>query len=247
MIRPFSLFLIRHGRTGLEGRYKGQIDVPLTSRGVKDMEASAAALKRILKGKKINALYTSDLTRAVQSAGVIAERLGIRRVTPMELLRERAFGEWEGMRFDEIEKKYPREFARWVSDPFVNNPVGGETSSMVKRRALRALKEIMGPEKKLPGGRVAAIVSHNGILRTLLCHFLGMPYRNIFRVSLDFGCLSLVEIYEDRTPVVKFMNYSLMDQTKTKTKTKIKNPIDHISGAKQKWTAGVTRRASERI
>jgi broad specificity phosphatase PhoE len=60
---------------------------------------------------------------------------------------------------------------------------------------------------------VAAVVSHNGILRTLLCHFLGMPYRNIFRVSLDFGCLSLVEIYGDGTkaktkmPVVQFMNY----------------------------------------
>ncbi len=211
-MKPFSLFLIRHGRTGLEGRYKGQIDVPLTPRGFKDMEATALALEKMLKGKKIDTLYTSDLTRAVQSAGVLSERLGVKEVIRMELLRERAFGQWEGMRFDEIEKKYPREFARWVKDPFINNPAGGESSGMVKRRALRALKEITGP-----AGEVAAVVSHNGILRTLLCHFLGMPYRNIFRVSLDFGCLSLVEIYGDKnetrtktktkTPVVQFMNY----------------------------------------
>ena len=107
-----------------------------------------------------------------------------------------------------LEKKYPKEFAQWIRDPFINNPVGGETSSMVIKRSLRALEEITGPEEKLPGGRVAAIVSHNGILRTMLCHFLGMPYRNIFRVSLDFGCLNLVEIYgEEKTPVVKFMNH----------------------------------------
>ncbi len=208
-VKPFSLFLIRHGRTGLEGRYKGQIDVPLTPGGVKDMEASAIALEKMLKGKKLNALYTSDLARAVQSAEVIASILGVKRVTRMELLRERAFGQWEGMRFDEIEKEYPGEFARWVDDPFTNNPVGGETSSMVKKRALRALDEIMGPGVKNGNreGQVAAIVSHNGILRTLLCHFLGMPYRNIFRVSLDFGCLNLVEIYEGKTPVVQFMNF----------------------------------------
>ena len=189
----------------MEGRYKGQIDVPLTPNGVKDMEASALALKKILKRKRINTLYTSDLTRAVQSTEVIAGELGIKKVVRMDLLRERAFGEWEGMRFDEIERKYPKEFARWVGDPFTNNPVGGEASSMVKKRALQALDEIMGPD--LPEGRVAAIVSHNGILRTMLCYFLGMPYRNIFRMSLEFGCLNLIEIYEGRTPVVKFINY----------------------------------------
>ncbi|MDA8087279.1 MAG: histidine phosphatase family protein [Nitrospiraceae bacterium] len=202
------IFLIRHGRTALEGRYKGQIDLPLAPEGVKDMLGAALALKKILKGGsegvKLNALYTSDLTRAIQSGDIIAKALGVGRVTPMALLRERAFGKWEGMRYDEIERMYPREFGLWVKDPFANSPVGGESSLAVKRRALASIKEITGQSRD---GETLAIVSHSGILRVLLCYFLGMPYRNIFRADIGFGGISLVELYDGKTPVVRFMNF----------------------------------------
>ncbi len=204
--KMLRIFLIRHGRTALEGRYKGQLDLPLAPRGVRDIEGAALALKKILKKEKLElkALYTSDLTRALQSADIIGKMLGVKRVTPMGLLRERAFGEWEGMRYDEIEKMYPREFGLWVKDPFANNPVGGESSLAVKRRALASIREIIGRGRD---GETLAIVSHSGILRVLLCYFLGMPYKNIFRADIGFGGISLVELYDGKTPVVRFMNF----------------------------------------
>ncbi len=204
--KMLRIFLIRHGRTALEGRYKGQLDLPLAPGGVRDIEGAALALKKILKKEKLElkALYTSDLTRALQSADIIGKILGVKRVTPMGLLRERAFGEWEGMRYDEIEKMYPREFGLWVKDPFANNPVGGESSLAVKRRALASIREIIGRGRD---GETLAIVSHSGILRVLLCYFLGMPYKNIFRADIGFGGISLVELYDGKTPVVRFMNF----------------------------------------
>ena len=200
------IFLVRHGRTALEGRYKGQIDLPMTSRGIKDIEGAALTIKKALKGKRkrLDALYTSDLARAVQSAEIIAGALHVKRVTRMDLLRERAFGKWEGMRYDEIEKMYPREFGLWVRDPFTHSPAGGESSRRVKERALASIKEIIGGSRD---GESLAVVSHSGILRVLLCHFLGMPYKNIFRAEVDFGSVSLVELFDGKTPVVKFMNF----------------------------------------
>ena len=209
--KVLRIFLVRHGRTALEGRYKGQLDLPLSPEGIKDMEGSALILKKILGGGgfSLEAVYASDLMRAVQSAEMIAGAFGIKEVVRMELLRERAFGEWEGMRYDEIERVFPREFAQWVKDPFSNSPVGGESSQSVKRRALASMREIIDRNRpgSRPGGAIA-IVSHSGILRVLLCHFLGMPYKNIFRADIGFGGISLVELFDFNfeTPVVRFMN-----------------------------------------
>ena len=211
--KTLRVFLIRHGRTALEGRYKGRLDLPLSPDGIKDMEGTALVLRKILEAGRfrLKTLYASDLARAIQSAEIIAGAFGIKKVTPMGLLRERAFGEWEGMRYDEIERLYPREFGLWVKDPFANKPVGGESSLAVKRRALTGIQEIISRSR--PEGGAIAIVSHSGILRVLLCHFLGMPYKNIFRADIGFGGLSLVELFDSGPggknppcPVVRFMN-----------------------------------------
>ncbi len=214
--KPLRIFLIRHGRTALEGRYKGQLDPPLSPGGIKDVEGSALVLEKILENGslRLNAIYASDLSRALQSADVIAKALKVKKVVPMGLLRERAFGKWEGMRYDEIEKLYPREFGLWVKDPFANRPVGGESSLAVKKRALASIKEITGRSRP---GDTLAIVSHSGILRVLLCHFLGMPYKNIFRADVGFGGVSLVELFDfdfdfdgkagsPPSPIIRFMN-----------------------------------------
>jgi alpha-ribazole phosphatase/probable phosphoglycerate mutase len=116
-------------------------------------------------------------------------------------LRERNFGIWEGMSFDEIKEKYPEEFNSWVNNPLKFSPMEGESTVKVKDRAIKIFNEII--EKN--SGQTIAIVSHGGINRILLCELLGIPLENIFRIEQDYGCLNVVELW-DNYPVVKLIN-----------------------------------------
>jgi broad specificity phosphatase PhoE len=221
--------LIRHGETeGAEKRrYKGSIDVPLSGNGVRQIrkvseyiaqlvqdsltsESSRQAFKPPAppprKGSALgllNAVYCSDLSRARASAEIIA-RPHSRIPVVMGSLRERNFGIWEGMRFDEIREKYPDEFDAWAGNPLKFCPMGGESTSEVRKRVIEALDKIVADNT----GESIAVVSHGGVNRIILCHVLGVPLENIFRVEQDYGALNIIEFW-DRYPVVKLMNGKL--------------------------------------
>jgi alpha-ribazole phosphatase len=196
-----QIFLIRHGETGLEGRYKGHLDVPLSQAGRKRLVRTADHLKNLLKGKP-DAIYSSDLVRAVQSSRIIARTFGMEDIIEVPALRERYFGLWEGLHYKEIQKKFPEDFALWMKDPLKNSPTNGESTNEVKKRVLPALKEIL---KNHFDGEKIIVVSHGGATRVLLCHFLGLPLRWIFRIGQDFGCVNIIELY-GKTPIVRLMN-----------------------------------------
>lgn len=200
-----TLFLIRHGETeGAEiRRYKGSLDVPLSENGQRQMERVAAFVKESLAagpGKGLEAVYSSDLSRARRSAEIVGRPYGLEPAI-IPGLRERNFGIWEGMSFDEIRAKYPAEFSAWASDPLRYSPMGGESTLGVRERVVSSLCEITGRHPDSP----VAIVSHGGVNRIILCHFLGMPLENIFRVEQDYGAVNVIELWEDY-PVIKLMN-----------------------------------------
>ncbi len=148
----------------------------------------------------LDAVYCSDLSRAVKSAEIISEPYGL---TPVKIpaLRERSFGVWEGMTFSEIKERYPGEFEAWADNPVAHSPVGGESTLEVKERAVRALNEILGRH----AGENVAVVAHGGVNRILICDILGVPLENIFRIEQDYGAVNVIEFW-DRYPVVKLLN-----------------------------------------
>jgi len=149
---------------------------------------------------RLQAVYTSDLSRAVRSACIIAEPYDLKPVeTPA--LRERSFGIWEGMTFNEIKEKYPEEFEAWAGNPLRYSPIEGESTLGVRDRILPALTGILDSHK----GENIAIVAHGGVNRIILCHFLGIPLENIFRVEQDYAAVNIIEIW-DKYPVVKMLN-----------------------------------------
>jgi len=216
-----KIYLIRHGETeGAETkRYKGHIDVPLSANGIKQMEQLAEYLNRSYKSCTadsgfLNEVYCSDLSRAVKSAEIIAGPHGLKPIIMPEL-RERNFGLWEGMSFDEIREKWPDTFNAWAANPLEFRPMGGESTVEVKDRALRAFEKILNQSRDNPpsppfrkGGMGGfdniAIIAHGGINRVILCELLGIPLENIFRVEQDYGCLNIVEMWD--YPVVTLMN-----------------------------------------
>lgn len=194
-----TLLLIRHGHTigGEERRYKGHIDVELSERGEKAMQR----LAEDLAGLDIDAVYCSDLKRATKSASIVSAALGLEPLV-VSALRERNFGRWEGMSFDEISAAYPEEFSRWAQDPLRFSPPAGESTVEVELRTLSALRSLIDRHR----GGMFCIVAHGGVNRIILCHFMGLPLENIFRIEQDYGCLNIIEIFEDGLPVIKLLN-----------------------------------------
>jgi broad specificity phosphatase PhoE len=185
------VLLVRHGATVSSGEdsFNGETDIPLSELG----RDEARALARRLAEERIDAFYASPLSRAMETARLVAAAHG-REVVPIPDLREVSHGRWEGKLRAEVENLYPEEYRRWESDPFSFAPEGGESGLAVTARALPALLEIVGAH---PGGRVL-VVSHKATIRLLLASLLGLDPRR-YRDRLDCSPAGLT-VLEFREP-----------------------------------------------
>ncbi|HKY85006.1 MAG TPA: histidine phosphatase family protein [Anaerolineales bacterium] len=162
------LVLIRHGETdwNREGRWQGQTDVPLNATGRRQAQGAAEAMR----AAPPEAIYTSDLARARQTAEAVAEATG----APLLLdprLREIDLGAWEGMLADDIRSHDGARVDLFLHDPHARAGLRGETVAEVFQRVTSALDEILS---RHPGCRVA-VVSHGLALAALKTRILGLP------------------------------------------------------------------------
>jgi len=167
------LTLVRHGETdwNAQGRYQGQSDVPLNARGL----AQTQALAQRLRGTGFDAIYSSDLARAVQTAEGLAAVTG----APLYLdrrLREIDQGEWEGLLLPEIEMRYTEAFRRRRLDPLGTCPPGGESVGQVRERVLEVVREI---RETFPDGDVM-IVSHGLAIALIKVHLAALSVETVW-------------------------------------------------------------------
>lgn len=197
-----TLYLVRHGKTvGSDIKtYKGSLDIPLSETGIEQIKKTAGFISDYAGASGLSEVYCSPLSRAARSAEIIAEAYGLSPLLYPDL-RERHFGVWEGMSFTEIKEKYPEEFEAWSDNPLIYSPTNGESTLEVRDRVLPALEDIISRHN----GASIAIVAHGGVNRIILCHLLGIPLENIFRVEQNFGGVSVIEFW-DKYPVVKLIN-----------------------------------------
>ncbi len=170
-----SLWLVRHGQTdwNLEGRYQGQSDVPLNATGL----SQAAAFAASLNGQRFDALYSSDLARAYQTAEVIAARVGLPVQTDPRL-REINQGQWQGRTLTEIKAIYNEsaQAKRITIDPVTARAPGGESVWEVSQRMALAADDIA---RQHPYGRVL-VVGHGLALATLYCQAENIPLAEVY-------------------------------------------------------------------
>lgn len=161
------LHLVRHGQTdwNLEGRYQGRIDIPLNKTGIS--QAKKAAEK--LAGGRYTAIYSSTLTRARQTAEIIAKTVNL-PVTPEAGLQEIYQGEWEGKIFKEILASQPDKVTSVRANPYTDRPPGGESIGEVGERLKITLDKIV----KNHLGEEIIIVSHGMAIGTVLCTVEGI-------------------------------------------------------------------------
>lgn len=194
------LYLIRHAEPAEEfhDRFYGQLDVPLSERGVEQSRRTAEKLGAI----KFDAVYSSDLQRARILAENLADPLEL-PVRQLEVFRERHFGIFQGMTLAEMEAFDAETFHEWNKDRIRRRVEGGESFEDLQNRVMPGIKMLV---ESFAGARIA-LVAHGGPIRVFLANVLGMPLENVFRINLDYACVSVVEFpLNGGQPRVKLVN-----------------------------------------
>ena len=139
-----ELILARHGETewNVEEVFRGRIDVELNETGVRQAEL----LAEYLSSTKIDAIYSSPLRRALNTAEVIARyhKLEV-KITPG--LIDCDFGKWQGLRLQEVKDRYKELYAEWGNSPHLVKIPDGESLSEVRERALKVVSEVIAKHK----------------------------------------------------------------------------------------------------
>jgi len=183
------LFLVRHGDTELNSaeRYWGRSDVKLSAAGV----GQAERLRDRLVVEKIDAVYSSDLERALVTAEIIASGHQLAVITCAEL-REVNFGQLEGLNFSEISRLYPEVAKLWAERSTKLKYPGGESLVEFNTRVSKFLSRL----DKHTVGETILIVAHAGVLRTLVCQLLGIDPQRRWQIRLDLASLSIMETHQ---------------------------------------------------
>ena len=174
-----QVILLRHGETdwNLQGRCQGSTDLELNEIGLRKAREVAASLR----AERIDAVYCSDLRRAVQTADAICQGRSLKVMTDGDL-RELDHGEFEGLTFAQIRAAYPDFMRQWRSEPAELLIPGGERLVDVQRRAWRAMERIA--RSHLPHETVA-VVSHQFPISAILCLITGTPLNQYRSFHLD--------------------------------------------------------------
>ncbi len=161
-----KLYLVRHGQSAgnASGRFGGHSPTPLSELGVKQAEMTAKALAR----ENINAIYSSDLFRAVKTAEPLAELLNL-PITKTTSFRERHVGVLEGLTFDESKQHHPKDYYALINRQVNHIITGGESYRQLLRRATSTLKEIF----QIHRGERVAIFSHTGAICYITLYLMG--------------------------------------------------------------------------
>ncbi len=210
--RPTSLFLVRHGEIegAGKGRLLGHTDVPLTERGLQAMEVLGVRIRGVLDADgfagplKPEALYSSPLSRCRESARAIGEGLfgkESEQAQVVEAFKEISIGKWEGMLYEDVARRFPKQLRRRLSNMVRVRPPGGESLLELEARVIPALEELLSRHR----GEAFLVVGHAGVNRLILCRALALGLQHFFRVSQDFGALNIINYYSDLS-VVRLLN-----------------------------------------
>jgi broad specificity phosphatase PhoE len=167
---PCTFTLIRHGETewNRDGRWQGHADVPLSAAG--RAQASRLARRLAEEGPRFDALYSSDLARAWETAEILGGALGLRPAAA-PALREIDLGVWSGKTHEEIAAAFPEEWRRLKNNEDLSRG-GGETFAALQSRVLAWLDRTAQAHS---GGRVCA-VTHGGCIRSILLQARGWTW-----------------------------------------------------------------------
>ena len=188
-----KLILIRHGITewNKQGRYCGYKDVDLSSQG----RLQAIKLRNRFKGVDFNKIYCSDRKRVLQTKAIAFGKVVF---TKLKDLREIHFGAFEGLRHEQILKKYPQVYKKWLKDPYRAQVPKAESMQVFKERILKVMKKIV----RLNRGKNVAVVCHGGVIGIFVSSLL--KSRNFWKYVPSAASVTIVEYKGKKFKIKKF-------------------------------------------
>jgi alpha-ribazole phosphatase len=193
------IVLVRHGETdaSAKGHCYGKLDVPLSERGRLQMADTAGLLAPLQPA----AVISSPRIRAHDSAVIIARTCSL-TVSINEAFAELDFGDFEGLKYEDVKAKHPDFYARWMAHPTeVTFPNGESYTAMAERVCY-------GYEALLASGtdNVRVLVAHGGVIRIILASVLSLQPEHVFRLDQSYSAVTCIDYYEN-TPVIRVMNW----------------------------------------
>ena len=185
-----TLIFIRHGQSvsNLEERFTGQHETLLTELGHLQAEKTA----KYLDGMTIDRIYSSDLTRSMQTAEHTAKRRGM-KIVPDTSFREIYAGLWEGHRYEELRVMFPENYEKWRTDLGHARPDGGESVAELAARVYGGVARVLAENR----GKSVAIFTHATPVRVMACSWFGIPLEEAYRVPFCSNASVSVAEYED--------------------------------------------------
>ena len=192
------LILVRHGQTewNAGGRYQGQSNVALSDTGRKQ----ARFLAERFPVRQLDAIYTSDLDRAKETAECVGKRLGL-TVCPEKAFRELSFGDWEGLTYQEISLRWPEEAEKLFTAPDELVIPHGETFRDLQKRALDKIYSLY--EQHID--QTVAVFAHGAINKTILAGLMHIPLHYLWSLRQDNTAVNILRL-DDGYVMVELIN-----------------------------------------
>lgn len=198
------VIFVRHGKTDfpVDRIYCDDREDPeLNADGVEHARCAAA----FLQNQAVRAIYASPAQRTLATAQTIADATGA-SLQLNEALRERPFGIWDGLYFEEIARDYPADYQAWKEDPIGFVPAGGESIIALADRVSQQIAKLVARHP----GEVIVVVSHVGPIRVSIAEAIGMPVALYRQLTVDYGSLSAVDFGRKQNNLA-YMNISIIN------------------------------------
>jgi len=186
------IILVRHGETdwNKEGRFQGQIDIPLNETGKNQAQKASQFLKSI----NFNKAYSSSMSRPLETAKIILGENSKLNILKINELSEISHGLWEGKLEKDIKTTWPEMLVKWHQEPENVIMPEGESIEDVSKRSLKAWQSICKNQNK---NDVTLVVAHDAVNKTLLCNILGLSYSKIWTIKQGNGGITVIDIFDD--------------------------------------------------
>jgi len=190
-----ELILARHGETAwnVEKVFRGRADVDLDRVGLKQAEL----LGKYLSNWELEAIYSSPLRRALDTANMVARYQKV-AVRVAEGLTDFDYGEWQSVPEQEVKKLYPALLNEWHSNPHKVRTPGGESLEDVRRRVVELINDILPRHR----GNVL-LVSHRVVIKVLICYLLGLDNSHFWNISQDVAGITIFNYADGRFVLTK--------------------------------------------
>lgn len=192
------VYLVRHGQTAwnVGEIFRGRADVPLDETGKGEVHLAGETLK----DETLHAVYSSPLSRSMETADNIAKFHDI-SVTPLDAIIDISYGEWEGLGNQEVQQKYPELHALWLSEPHKVLFPGGESLDEVRSRTMAALEDLLVKQQD----ENFVLVAHRVPNKVICCALLGLDNSHFWRIQQDTACTNLF-VYRNGQWIISYLN-----------------------------------------